>query len=94
MPERLTAITRVARSDGLVTQPMEGGIVMLDPESDRYLRLNSTGKLIWEALAEPATVAELARVLCERSDVSRERAEADAVAFIDELIDFGAARPA
>ena len=41
--------------------------MMLDPESDRYLRLNATGRLIWEAFAEPATVAEPARVLSERS---------------------------
>jgi Coenzyme PQQ synthesis protein D (PqqD) len=94
MPEKLTAATRVARSEGLVTEPMEGGIVMLDPESDRYLRLNATGKLIWEALAEPATVAELAQLLGERTGISSERAEADAATFIEELVDFGAARPA
>jgi hypothetical protein len=94
MPEKVTATTRVIRSEGLVTEPMEGGIVMLDPESDRYLRVNGTGRLIWEGLAEPATVAELARALSERSGISVERAEADAAAFIDRLIDFGAARPA
>ena len=94
MPEKVTATTRVARSEGLVTEPMEGGIVMLDPESDRYLRLNATGRLIWEALAEPATVAELAQVLSERSGIPRERAEADAATFINGLIDFGAARSA
>ncbi len=33
MPEKVIATTRVARSEGLVTEPMEGGIVMLDPES-------------------------------------------------------------
>ena len=94
MPEKVTATTRIARSEGLVTEPMEGGIVMLDPESDRYLRLNATGRLIWEALAEPATVAELAQVLSERSGIPRERAEADAATFINGLIDFGAARSA
>ena len=94
MPEKVTATTRVARSEGLVTEQMEGGIVMLDPESDRYLRLNATGRLIWEALAQPATVGELAGVLSERSGIPRERAEADAASFIERLIDFGAARPA
>ena len=71
---------------------MDGGIVMLDPESDRYLRLNASGRLIWEALAEPATVEEVTQLLSERSGISRERAEADATTFINELIDFGAAR--
>jgi hypothetical protein len=94
MPEPVTPATRIARTEGLVTQPMEDGIVMLDPETDRYLRLNATGRLIWEALAEPATVADLARVLSERSAVSTDRAEADAVAFVEGLIEFGAARAA
>ena len=92
MPERVNATTRIARTDGLVTEPMDGGIVMLDPESDRYLRLNASGRLIWEALAEPATVEEVTQLLSERSGISRERAEADATTFINELIDFGAAR--
>jgi hypothetical protein len=90
MPEPLTPATLIARTEGLVTQPMEGGIVMLDPEADRYLRLNATGRLIWEALAEPATVADLARVLSERSDVPTDRAEADAIAFVEGLIELGA----
>jgi hypothetical protein len=94
MSKPVTPSTRIARSERVVAEPMDGGIVMLDPEADRYLRLNATGTLIWEALAEPATVAELARVLSERSGVSAERAEADAVAFIDQLVDLGAAQPA
>lgn len=93
MPEKLTASTRVARREGLVTEPMDGGIVMLDPETDRYLRLNETGRVIWEALTEPATVEDLVQVLCERTGISRERAEADATTFIETLIGFGAARP-
>src|SRR3954454_18648742 len=92
MTEPRTLDTRIARSEGLVTEPMDGGIVMLDPETDRYLRLNATGRLIWEALAEPATVTDLARVLCERTGVSADRAEVDAASFVDGLIEFGAAR--
>jgi hypothetical protein len=94
MPEPVTPTTRIARSQGLVTQPMDGGIVMLDPGADRYLRLNATGKLLWEALAEPATVADLARLLGERAEISAERANADAAKFVEGLIEFGAAQPA
>jgi hypothetical protein len=94
MPDPLTPETRIARNDGLVTSAMDGGIVMLDPDADRYLRLNATGKLIWEALAEPATVTDLARLLSERTGIPTDRAEADAATFVDGLIEFGAARPA
>jgi hypothetical protein len=93
MPEQLTSSTRIARSEGLVAEPMEGGVVVLDPKTDRYLRLNATGRLIWESLAEPATVAELARALGEQTGVDADRAEADATSFIEGLIELGAARP-
>jgi Coenzyme PQQ synthesis protein D (PqqD) len=68
-------------------------VVMLDPRTDRYLRLNATGKVIWEGLAEPATVAELAQVLAEQTGVDIDRAEADAASFIEGLVELGAARP-
>ena len=93
MPDPVTPSTRIARSEGLVAEPMEGGVVMLDPKTDRYLRLNATGKLIWERLAEPATVAELAGVLGKQTGVDADRAEADATSFIEGLIELGAARP-
>ena len=94
MPEPLRPSTRIARSEGLVAEPMDGGVVMLDPKTDRYLRLNTTGKLIWERLAEPATVAELAQALGEQTGVEADRAEADATSFVEGLIELGAARPA
>jgi Coenzyme PQQ synthesis protein D (PqqD) len=65
---------------------------MLDPESDRYLRLNETGGLLWEALAEPTTLAELATHLAERTGIEHERAASDAAAFIKNLLDLGAVR--
>src|SRR3954468_3929327 len=92
--EPVTPATRIARSDGFVAEPMDGGVVMLDPKTDRYLRVNATGRLIWESLEEPATVAELGNVLVEQTGVEAERAEADATSFIEDLIEFGAVRQA
>ena len=65
---------------------------MLDPESDRYLRLNETGGMLWEALTEPATLAELATHLAERTGIEPERAASDSAAFIKNLLDLGAVR--
>ena len=65
---------------------------MLDPEGDRYLRLNETGGMLWEALAEPRTVAELATHLAEQTGIERERAANDAAAFVQALLDLGAVR--
>ena len=94
MTRALDPETRIARREGLIAEPLDDGIVMLDPEADRYLRLNSTGRLIWEALEEPATIGELARSLGERTGVELERAEADTSAFVAALIERGAVRPA
>jgi hypothetical protein len=65
---------------------------MLDPDGDRYLRLNETGGMLWEELAEPTTVAALATHLAERTGIERERAANDAAAFVQALLDLGAVK--
>jgi hypothetical protein len=92
MPDPLEPQTRIARKDGLVVESLSGQTVMLDPETDRYLRLNETGGMLWEALAEPRTVAELSAVLAEQAGIDPERADIDTIAFVRGLLDTGAAR--
>jgi hypothetical protein len=92
MSERLEAKTRIARKDGLIVESLSGRTVMLDPERDSYLRLNETGAMLWEALAEPRTLADLGAHLVDRTGIDSERAEADATAFARELLELGAAR--
>lgn len=82
----------MARNDDLIVESLQGQTVMLDTESDRYLRLNETGGMLWEALAEPRTLAELASHLAERTGIDEERAATDTGAFIQGLLDLGAAR--
>lgn len=59
--------------------------VILDIARDRYTRLNGSAGLLWEELAEPRTVAELADRLSERYGIPAERATADASALIERL---------
>lgn len=94
MAEPLQPGTRISRSAGIVAEPLGGEMAVLDPETDTYLRLNATGRVIWEALAEPATLDELARRLRERTGIDAERAATDAASFVGELIDAGAAEVA
>lgn len=86
--------TRIARKEGLIVESLAGQTVMLDPDGDRYLRLNESGGVLWEALAEPRTVAELGAHLAARTGVDRERARADAASFAGDLLDLGAVRKA
>jgi hypothetical protein len=92
MAEPLEPQTRVARKDGLIVESLSGQTVMLDPEDDRYLRLNETGGILWEALAEPRTIAELSAHLADQAGIDPERASTDATAFVRGLLEAGAAR--
>ncbi len=92
MPEPFNPQTRIARQEGLIVESLSGQTVMLDPEGDRYLRLNETGGMLWEALAKPRTLAELGAHLAAQADVSSERAADDTAAFVRGLLDAGAAR--
>ncbi len=92
MPESLDPHTRIARKDGLIVESLSGETVMLDPDGDRYMRLNQAGGMLWEALAEPKTIAELSAELAAWSGIGSDRAEDDATAFARALVGAGAAR--
>ncbi len=49
------------------------------------IKLNDSGKFIWDKLAVGAEVDEIVGALLEEYDVDRETAEADVNKFIDEL---------
>ena len=58
---------------------------MLDPDSGRYVRLNATGGVLWEALETPTTIEELAGRLSGDYGIDAVRATADASAFVSAL---------
>jgi Coenzyme PQQ synthesis protein D (PqqD) len=68
-----------------VTETIAGETVLLDPVGDRYLRLNSSGAVLWDLLAEPRLPQDLARALAERHGLAAEVAARDAGAFLDAL---------
>jgi len=90
MTERLEPGTRIARTPGLVVERLGMDTVMLDPEEDRYLRLNENGGKLWEALAEPRTIAELSQDLASQAGIDLERATTDTTAFVRAMLDHGA----
>jgi hypothetical protein len=92
VPTALGPNSTIERTEGWVVETLGADVVMLEPERDRYLRLNRTGALLWSALEEPATVTELVQRLAEAEGISPERAREDTVAFVTDLIEHGAAR--
>jgi hypothetical protein len=83
--------TTISRASGWIAETLGGDLVMLDPSRDCYLRLNRTGALLWQALAEPATVRELADALTQAEGIPADRAGQDALAFVNHLMEHGAA---
>jgi hypothetical protein len=66
---------------------VDGEIVAFDVGSGSYLSLNGSGRLLWQALVEPTSVEELVQSLRASFAISEEQAEADAVAFVEDLVE-------
>lgn len=70
------------RSSGLSWVRLEDDIVILDLEGSSYLKLNASGAVLWEALANGSDRESLVEVLVGQYDVPRPDAERDVDAFL------------
>lgn len=59
------------------------------PEFHGMIRLNETGKAIWNALQEDVELPALAQLLVEKFGAPAEAAEADAAEFVENLRKIG-----
>ena len=73
------------RKTNLTYQIVDDDVIVLDLDGSRYLQVNGTGRVLWEALVSGGTEAEMIDALVERFDIGRDRAEADVTAFIADL---------
>ena len=58
---------------------------MLDLEGSVYLKLNGSGRLLWEALVGRRSEPELVATLVERYGIDEPRAAADVETFLAEV---------
>jgi hypothetical protein len=73
------------RQENLTWQVAGDDVVVLDLKGSVYLKLNGTGRVLWEALVEPRTDSELVSTLVEKYGIEPERASADVAAFVEDL---------
>ena len=73
------------RTSGLSWQRLDDDVVVLDLEGSSYLKLNSSGAVLWEALVDGADFELLVGLLVSRYDVGRQDAERDVRAFLDAM---------
>jgi coenzyme PQQ synthesis protein D (PqqD) len=62
------------RSEQVVGTEMDGSFVIFNIEVGNYVSLNRTAHAIWELLADERTAPEIADLLVERFETTREQA--------------------
>lgn len=60
-------------------------VVVLDLDGSVYLKLNGSGRLLWELLASTATEDDLVTALVDTYGIDQDRAATDVVGFLAEL---------
>lgn len=76
-------------ADETIIVPVAGGVGDLDA----IFTLNDVGSHIWRLIERPTTVNAIVDDLVRTFDVARERAEQDALEFLDRLADAGLIHP-
>src|SRR5579864_4012292 len=81
----------LVRSQAVVSRSV-GGETLIVPVRGRVGDLtsiysfNPTGSLIWKLLETPTTLHEIAAAMAREFDVTSEKAESDAVRFVEEML--------
>ena len=83
------ASANILRREDVIAERVLDETVILDPRSDTYVRLNTSGRLLWEALSQPRRMQELADRLAAEFGLDPPRAQADAAAFVAHLAERG-----
>ena len=88
MPERWI------RDDDVIATDLDDELVLLNPATRAVYSVNGTGREMWNRLADPASVAELASALVARFAVDEATAARDVGVLLDELVTAGLVRAA
>ena len=78
-------VTMQLRQENLTWQVAGDDVVVLDLKGSVYLKLNGSGRVLWETLAVPRTDSELAAALVDKFGIDAKLAAADVAAFVEQL---------
>ncbi len=73
----------------ILSQEVQGELVLLDLRTGSYYGLNEVGSHIWSLLLQQKGLDDIVEALGQAYDVSSDRLRADVTAFIQRLVDFG-----
>jgi len=72
-----------------VSRTIDGEALVVQPQDGMMNVLNDVGALVWESCDGTRTIAEIARLVRAKYDVSEEAALADVAEFVRDLQDKG-----
>ena len=81
----IEATTRVVRTEGIMSAPVDQEIVLLNMAGNNYISLDAIGRRIWELLENTVLVADLCRQLETEFEGTQEEISADVLSFLSEL---------
>lgn len=77
----------VTRNPDLIAADIDGDVVMMGIEQGEYYGITGVGSRVWELLAAPITIENIAQVISTEYDTEEAACLADMKKFIDELIE-------
>ena len=83
----MTHKTRYVALPDVVDCDVGGERALLHLKTNAYFTLNPTGSVIWLALAEPSSVAEIVSIVTERFDVTAEVCRPDVEDLIAQMVE-------
>lgn len=81
-------------SEHVHARPMHDEVMILDTRTNQYLGLNGSGAVVWSILADGGSASDAVAELMMQFDVTREIAEADVTALLDQLLRLDLITPA
>jgi hypothetical protein len=76
----------VCKDKKTASRILAGEAIVLTPMNSKIYNLNETGSRIWAWLDDRPTVGELAARMQSEFKVDEEQAQADIIAFLEELV--------
>jgi len=76
---------KYCRAEDVVATELDGNILLLSPQSWRYLEFDKTGSAIWALLDTPRTLPSLVEALTVMFEVDEATCAADTKSFLDEM---------
>lgn len=80
---------KILISDEVLTQNLDGEIVLLDLQSEQYFGLDDVGSAMWNALAQTGSVEAAFQQLQSTYDIEPDRLHQDLLSLVGQLRENG-----